>query len=96
MNMTKDQESILLTLIQSGEAHAWGNDEAIKGWKTKKINTVPVCQWYGITCDNIDGSITTLELPIGSFRGTLPSELGLLTNLGMLDLFSVSAARSNS
>eukprot|EP00980_Cylindrotheca_fusiformis_P019937 scaffold7017_cov134-Cylindrotheca_fusiformis.AAC.32 len=43
------------------------------------------CEWPGIVCD-IDGEVTELRWGDVGFRGSIPSQVKLLTNLNFLDL----------
>ncbi len=43
------------------------------------------CYWYGITCDN-DSHVVKLELSNNNLTGTIPSDIGNLTELWHLDL----------
>ena len=45
------------------------------------------CDWAGITC-NIDDCITEIEFEANGLGGTIPSELGLLTDLALLVRFA--------
>jgi hypothetical protein len=48
------------------------------------------CELNGITCDNIDedddGTCIAMELPSAMLKGSIPADIGLLTNLRELDL----------
>ena len=44
------------------------------------------CDWYGVTCSN--SMVTNLWLFSNNLSGTIPSEIGVLTNLCKFDLFS--------
>jgi hypothetical protein len=45
------------------------------------------CDWAGITC-NADDCITEIEFEANGLGGTIPSELGLLTELALLVRFT--------
>jgi len=56
-----------------------------------RINTnwqsdAPVCEWYGLDCNN-DDDVIEIHLYYNTLRGSIPSELGLLTNLEDLYLY---------
>ncbi|WP_234387103.1 leucine-rich repeat domain-containing protein [Aquimarina sp. Aq78] len=57
------------------------------GW-TNNTNwlsdTVPVCDWYGVTV--VDGKVTTLSLPKNNVTGEVPTSISQLTNLTTLRL----------
>ena len=83
----RDEQQALLSLIQKVEGEEWASSR--KGWK---INSgVPVCEWEGVGC-RIDVSnggsttITSINLPNEGLSATLPTELGLLTDLEELNL----------
>jgi len=52
------------------------------GWKT----ATPVTSWYGIWVNK--GHVARVDLYSNSLRGSLPSELGQLTNLQVLDFYN--------
>ena len=53
-------------------------------WKDGWLQTDTPCSWLGITCNA--GHVTKLELDTNGLQGTLPTELGNLTELQRLDL----------
>lgn len=85
------QEEILLKLIQGKFSNEWANAKTTQGWNTQSNNTVDACQWDGISCDPIDGSVTQIAMPRKvQLEGTIPEEFRELTDLIKLDLSSVS------
>jgi Leucine-rich repeat (LRR) protein len=54
------------------------------GWKRKWTLTSPLSQWYGV--EVIDGRITKLNLPDNNLTGTLPENIGKLSQLQYCDL----------
>jgi len=56
-------------------------------WKenTNWLSDAPVCDWYGLFCRN-DDDVIEINMYYNTLRGSIPSELGLLTNLERLDL----------
>jgi photosystem II stability/assembly factor-like uncharacterized protein len=55
-------------------------------WDTQNewLETTTPCSWYGVTCDA--GSVTGINLSSNHLAGTIPVELGDLTNLVGLNL----------
>lgn len=68
----------LVALYEATGGPDWNNST---NWLTKE----PVSSWHGVTADD-SGSPTALFLYGNGLRGTLPSELGSLTDLERLDL----------
>jgi len=61
-----------------GGADAWVDDAS---WLS---TVVQVCEWKGITCDDSDTAVLSLELGGNGLSGTLPDELKLLRYLQTL------------
>mmetsp|Transcript_21305 Transcript_21305/g.26365 ORF Transcript_21305/g.26365 Transcript_21305/m.26365 type:complete len:574 (-) Transcript_21305:222-1943(-) len=80
--MPYSQSEILLSLVQGIEGKAWATQN--DGWDPKDIE---VCEWEGILCDETDEETVT-GISLGSYRliGTIPSMLGKLVSLQVIDL----------
>ena len=77
VNQEEEKQS-LVNMYQENNGMNWFNNE---GWLTD----TPHCDWYGITCDESDGSIYAIDLSFnnvaGSFPGCLLSSLHKLNSL---------------
>ena len=62
------------------------NETAGSGWKETGgwLSDSTPCTWFGVTCSG--GSVIELNLPDNDLSGSIPPEIGQLTNLSMLDL----------
>jgi LysM repeat protein len=69
----------LVALYTGTNGATWTNRT---GW----LATNAPCSWYGVTCTS--GRVTQLVLGNNNLIGTLPSQLGSLTNLTVLNLAS--------
>jgi len=97
---TDDSYNYLTRYIMALHYFALGKHR--KRWETDLhwFSAAPVCSWndqkvrngalqtVGVECDNNDNYIVRLHLDGNDMRGPLPTELGLLTTLEMLDLRS--------
>lgn len=54
-----------------------------------------VCIWHGIVCDG-EGEVAEIDLDDNGLVGSLPTELGLLTKLSILDLWTANQDRRNT
>jgi hypothetical protein len=73
-NATKIQRYTLATLFFSTNGKSWSSKAK---WRSNAVE----CDWEFVGCDEND-SIETLSLFYNNLVGTIPNELGLLTNLG--------------
>ncbi len=76
MRIEKDERAILIALYDATDGANWRNNT---NWKTDK----PLSEWYGVET-NDTGRVTGLRLHRNRLSGSLPSELGQLTNLKKL------------
>jgi Leucine-rich repeat (LRR) protein len=72
------ERDALIALYNGTNGGGWTNNT---GWNTD----ADYCSWYGVTCDG-SGSVTYLWLDDNQLSGTIPSELGNLSNLWSLYL----------
>ena len=72
------EHAALIALYRSTDGPNWKIDTA---WATD----LPIDQWHGITI-NHNGHVTRIELRHNDLTGSIPSQLGDLTNLNDLDL----------
>ena len=75
---TEAERAALVALYDATGGDNWTNNE---NWKSQE----PVGDWYGVTVR--DSVVTELNLEDNNLTGTLPSEIGDLTSLELLDLF---------
>ena len=75
------ERAALVAIYDATDGDNWTDNT---NWKTEE----PVADWYGVTVEN--GVVTKLELEDNNLTGTLPSEIGNLTRLGVLTLQSNS------
>jgi Leucine-rich repeat (LRR) protein len=68
---------VLVTFYNSTNGDGWCNNY-------KWLKTDKVCDWYGVTCS--DGHVSGLYLNSEKLIGSIPSELGNLSNLEYLDM----------
>ena len=71
---------VLVALYNATNGPNWRNN-------TNWLSAAPLNQWHGVTTD-ANGRVTRLDLSGNGLSGTLPSELGRLTNLEYLYLFT--------
>ncbi|NQU66937.1 MAG: leucine-rich repeat domain-containing protein, partial [Candidatus Marinimicrobia bacterium] len=75
-----DADSLaLVAFYNSTSGDGWTNNT---GWLTDTL----FCNWYGITCS--DGYVTQISFYNNNLLGSIPSELGNLTNLQVLHLYN--------
>ena len=75
---TLTERDFLVALYNAAGGANWTNSD---GWLTNR----PLGQWYGVTTDASD-RVTELSLDENNLQGTIPSALGSLANLKVLDL----------
>ncbi|THG22659.1 receptor-like protein kinase HSL1 [Camellia sinensis] len=62
-------------------------DNIFSNWKTRDANP---CNWFGISCDSLTHSVTSIDLSSGNIAGPFPSDLCRLRNLNSIYLFNNS------
>ena len=72
-----DDRAALVALYEATDGLNWTNKE---NW----LSATPLDEWYGVTVAN--GRVEWLELRSNQLTGSIPSELGNLTNLEILSL----------
>ena len=72
------ERAALVAIYDATGGDNWTNND---NWKSQE----PVGTWYGVTVAN--GAVTELNLEDNNLTGRLPSEIGDLTSLELLDLF---------
>lgn len=85
--MSSTERAALLSLVQDADGKAWSS--RLRGWSAD--SSVPTCDWDGVTCRiTMDGgaapAVVELALPAKGLSGTIPAELGLLTELTSLNM----------
>ena len=73
------QRDVLIALYDATNGANWFFNS---GWL---VTGSDECNWYGVTC-NGSGTVTELALTSNKLDGTIPSDIGLLTELGKLDI----------
>ena len=84
------QHNALVKLAVETQVEQWGNST---GWARQRVEADSrgglrqghYCTWLGVTC-NAEGSVTALALRRNRLRGSIPSEIGDLTQLEYLSL----------
>ncbi|MGC9398704.1 MAG: hypothetical protein ACP5HM_06170 [Anaerolineae bacterium] len=71
------EKRALVSLYRATAGEMWTHNA---GW----LEPGSPCAWYGVTCEG--GHVTRLDLSDNRLSGTLPEDLGLLTDLTHLDL----------
>ena len=74
-----DDRAALLALYEATNGDNWTNN-------TNWLSDQPLGEWFGVTTD-ANGRVTRLRLRENQLSGSLPSELGNLTNLQTLNLY---------
>ena len=74
-----DDRYILSLFYRLSNGSNWTNDE---NWLSDK----PLGEWFGVTTDD-EERVTRLVLKSNNLAGTMPRELGLLSNLEVMDLY---------
>ena len=78
------QRAGLDALFNSTNGHEWTKSN---GWNDTALG---ICDWYGVTCDDISRNVTALSLSNNGLKGDLSVtwELSYITSLEALDLSS--------
>ena len=75
---TSGDRAVLVALYNATDGPNWSNNS---NWLTSR----PIGEWHGVTTDT-NNRVTELDLSINGLSGTIPSDLGDLSNLQVLKL----------
>ncbi|KAJ4977275.1 hypothetical protein NE237_002381 [Protea cynaroides] len=79
-----NQEGLLLQQIK----HSFDDpDGALSNWNNRDDNP---CNWYGIKCDSVTGSVNSVDLSNTNIAGPFPTLLCNLQNVSFISLFNNS------
>ena len=78
------ERQVLMDVFAAAGGERWKRHD---GWGTSR----PVCEWYGVWCDVVDGDasrpfVAGLSLPLNNLEGVLPASLSKLQGLNSLDV----------
>jgi hypothetical protein len=78
------ERQVLLELFAATGGERWTKRD---GWGSP----APVCDWYGVWCDFIDGdpsrpSVSGLSLPFNNLEGEIPPSIADLPHLRSMDV----------
>ncbi len=85
------ERQVLIALYDSTAGDNWTDNS---GWKYPPLHTdgfaMPgsECGWFGIVCDEEDNYVEEIDLRSNNLSGSIPPELGNLSNLASLSLHS--------
>ena len=81
------ETSLPCTATDRAALEAFYNATGGPNWSnnTNWLSEEPLSEWYGVTVDS-NGCVTELQLPANQLKGSIPTELGNLVNLQVLDL----------
>jgi DNA-binding SARP family transcriptional activator/Leucine-rich repeat (LRR) protein len=87
--VSENPSTPLATTVQDAEYQALVtlyNETGGLGWKDSSgwLSDSTPCSWFGVTCSK--GTVTELDLHENGLSGSIPREIGLLTNLSVLNL----------
>ncbi|SEC56912.1 Leucine-rich repeat (LRR) protein [Tenacibaculum sp. MAR_2009_124] len=82
--VSEAEKNALWSFYTSTNGANWKN--TVSGNKPWSLG-VPVCDWYGVTV-GVDNKVVELKLTSNNVSGTIPSEIGNLSSLSVLDLRS--------
>jgi len=79
---------IVISDAERGSLEALYNSTDGANWvnNTSWMTATNECNWYGITCNLAGNSVTAISLNWNGLNGTLPAEIGNLSNLGTLQV----------
>jgi len=83
-NVPSAERQLLMEFFAATGGERWTKRD---GWGT----SAPVCDWYGVFCDFVDGNperpfVASLSLPLNNLEGRVPASLADLTRLQSLNV----------